>query len=265
MRKEESGFTLIELLVVIAIIALLMSVLLPSLNKARRQTKRAVCLSNMKQLVLGWLQYAEHHDGRIVNGGQSQNNKIKPKEVYWCSPVNPSDGIFDWTMSAPIETRIEKMKEGGLYRYLKDIDVYRCPEADRREVQRTYLMPNSMNGHWDDASKDNNIGEGEVIKNLSQIRRTQERIVFMEETKPTPDALIVPYLVRSWYYTDHPSCLHENGSNFGFADGHSEYWRWECDETLEACPYGKDPDTKNCKDDIIKVQIGTWGRLGHKQ
>lgn len=47
MRK---GFTLIELLVVIAIIAVLMAVLMPALQRAREQGKRAVCLSNVKQL-----------------------------------------------------------------------------------------------------------------------------------------------------------------------------------------------------------------------
>jgi len=47
---ERNGFTLIELLVVIAIIALLMAILMPALNLAREQGKRAVCLSHLRQL-----------------------------------------------------------------------------------------------------------------------------------------------------------------------------------------------------------------------
>ena len=53
--NKRSGFTLIELLVVIAIIAVLMAILMPALNRVREQGKRAVCLSNVKQLGLAWV------------------------------------------------------------------------------------------------------------------------------------------------------------------------------------------------------------------
>jgi len=53
--KRYNGFTLIELLVVIAIIAVLMAILMPALNRAREQGKRAACLSNLKQLQLAWV------------------------------------------------------------------------------------------------------------------------------------------------------------------------------------------------------------------
>ncbi|MHC4331052.1 MAG: type II secretion system protein, partial [Planctomycetota bacterium] len=58
MRRKE-GFTLIELLVVIAIIAILLAILMPALNRVREQGKRAVCLSNLKQLSLAWILYAD--------------------------------------------------------------------------------------------------------------------------------------------------------------------------------------------------------------
>jgi len=57
------GFTLIELLVVVAIIAVLISILLPALQAARDQAKRAACQANQKQLHLGFTQYADSNQG----------------------------------------------------------------------------------------------------------------------------------------------------------------------------------------------------------
>src|SRR5687768_14323629 len=56
-----SGFTLIELLVVIAIIAILASLLLPSLSRAKGQARTVTCINNLKQLTLAWHFYAEEH------------------------------------------------------------------------------------------------------------------------------------------------------------------------------------------------------------
>lgn len=62
------GFTLIELLVVISVIAVLMGILMPVLGRVREVGQRAVCLSNLRQLTLAWILYAEENDGRLVNG-----------------------------------------------------------------------------------------------------------------------------------------------------------------------------------------------------
>ncbi len=68
MNRKRHAFTLIELLVVIAIIAILMAILMPALNRAREQGRRAVCQGNLKNLMLAWLMYSDENEGLLVNG-----------------------------------------------------------------------------------------------------------------------------------------------------------------------------------------------------
>jgi prepilin-type N-terminal cleavage/methylation domain-containing protein len=72
--KHQSAFTLIELLVVIAIVAILAAILFPVFAQARTKARQANDMSNLKQLGLGWLMYAQDYDEKLVPRGVYINN-----------------------------------------------------------------------------------------------------------------------------------------------------------------------------------------------
>ena len=94
MRKR--GFTLIELLVVIAIIAILAAILFPVFAKAREKARQSSCLSNVKQMVLAGLQYAQDYDERGVMFGDG--NDWGATSHFWHYSLLPyikNNQIFD--------------------------------------------------------------------------------------------------------------------------------------------------------------------------
>ena len=92
LSPSGSGFTLIELLVVIAIIAILAAILFPVFARAREQGKKASCISNLKQLSVGGLMYADDNTGKIGPTNYVQmhlwphnfERYIKNKPVHLC-------------------------------------------------------------------------------------------------------------------------------------------------------------------------------------
>ena len=106
-RTARSGFTLIELLVVIAIIAILAAILFPVFARARENARRSSCLSNMKQIGLGILQYTQDYDEKYpsryygAGGGDAVEYNswrrviypyVKSAQLFSC-PSNPNNAI----------------------------------------------------------------------------------------------------------------------------------------------------------------------------
>src|SRR5690606_17050360 len=87
--EKKKGFTLVELLVVIGIIALLVAILLPTLNKARRSAQTVACLSNMRQLGLGIIMYAHEKDGQMPAGSWDGWTSSPNDIAGWITLINP--------------------------------------------------------------------------------------------------------------------------------------------------------------------------------
>lgn len=80
------GFTLIELLVVIAIIAILAAILFPVFARAREKARQTSCLSNMKQLGMGFAMYCSDSDGRFP---PYYDNSNWPNGITWMQQIQP--------------------------------------------------------------------------------------------------------------------------------------------------------------------------------
>lgn len=237
MKKIEKAFTLIELLVVIAIIALLLSILLPGLQRAKEAGMRAVCLSDLHQLGLSWVLYAEESKGLIVNGGTSpmQNLGGSPIKYGWWPGYSPSwVGWMKPATALPIQEgstsvssygttlqeQLEEIKIGLLYKYSNNLKSYKCP-VGRPGNERTYSIVDSMNG-WDWAPWGL---KGDFIRKIAQVKRTSERMVFLDcgEQSYASWSLQPPPAIQ---WIEPAQSRHSDGTTFSFVDGHSEYWKW---------------------------------------
>ena len=270
MDKRKTGFTLIELLVVIAIIAILMAILMPALNRAKEQGKRAACLSNLKQLQLAWLMYNDENDGLIVNGAGGVDRGDEKAWVGKCWHDNYGAGEIQ-----DEDIQKEAIMEGALYPYIRDVGMYECPTGTRGE-KLTYAVMDGANGLTRTGTANGNKSV-RVGKTVLWLKRDSDivspgaayRMIFIDEGWVTPDSYATHYQQATWW--DDAPVRHGDGTNVSFADGHVEYHKWRGADTVK---YGKlqekghsggdrAPETDAGTEDLEWLQTSCWGRLGY--
>lgn len=197
MRRagRRSAFTLVELLVVIGIISTLISILLPALNRARGEAKRAKCLSNLRQLTMAWGMYADEHKGRLVS---SDTNDV----TTW---VTSGDGLAT-------------LQQGALYPYINNPGIYLCPN-DTVHYFRTYSINGYLQSTW---------AYPYHAKKITDIHYPTSTFVFIEEydARGYNEGSFVIGVYPNQTWIDYPAPWHEHCGMISFADGHAEAWPW---------------------------------------
>lgn len=168
INRRNKAFTLIELLVVISIIALLMSVMMPALGRARNMAKTLQCKSNLRQFGLAFNLYAEDYEGKLpacegdfVNGSP---------QTYWLKSIAKYMDADVWASS-------DKEEPGK---------IYRCPSVKKGDIVK-WDIHYGMNEHMGflDWRLNPNDGWTEKPKRLSQIKDLSEKILVVDSKNAT--------------------------------------------------------------------------------
>jgi prepilin-type N-terminal cleavage/methylation domain-containing protein/prepilin-type processing-associated H-X9-DG protein len=150
--RRRAGFTLIELLVVIAIIAILAAILFPVFARARENARRSSCQSNLKQLGLSFIQYAQDFDERLPQIAWAPGVQYY---AYGTAPAGVTKPVgkayFDWYTAGNAWTWVDTVTP-----YVKSDQLFTCPSDPKPNYSQdatttlggvSYGMNGAMNGY----------------------------------------------------------------------------------------------------------------------
>ena len=219
ISKMKENFTLIELLVVIAIIAILASMLLPALNKARDKAKSISCLSNMKQHGVMVKTYQSDFDGTLPsNYGSGTAFDFSPWRLLMISQGKPGLNVF----ACPSDVDTVRMYTAGpdTHQYrLQIAGLYGLPDAEKVRFSYGFNTDVSRVGEWwmgPNPSKYKNPSNTVIAADCSYLAFTHDfcaRIV----NASAPTGYPASTIGYSKVFARHNG----NSSNILFMDGHA--------------------------------------------
>jgi prepilin-type N-terminal cleavage/methylation domain-containing protein len=237
-NNSRFAFTLIELLVVIAIIAILAAMLLPALSAAKVRAQTIKCVSNLKQMQIGWVMYAGDNNNWLLPNAPLGGG------VSWCPAAYPQD----W-FNATANTNRFIYTTNLLAPYMSgQIDVYKCPgdviASQNGPRIRSYSMNGQMGSPKNITDRDN-PGFRAFTKEGSfggSSIAASDAFVWCEESMSTMNDgyLQIDAGATTSYFPDVPGAYHAvNVCGFSFADGHSESHKWQTSALRIPTVYGK--------------------------
>ena len=225
------AFTLVELLVVIGIIALLISILLPALKRAKEAANTVKCMSQEKQIMTALVMYANDHKdwlplspsiGEVYPGNSPEARSLM---YYMDGSVSGGRGAIDYAHGAFWKYLGVKSTATNLPPPNVLWAIMNCP-SDNDTFRAVYQggidpiasLKRNFSFSWNvwmrSAANGNNING--VARKLSQIKNPAHKILLIEELTPNDGICwIYPY-----DRDDTPTFRHNGKGDFGFADGH---------------------------------------------